>query len=629
MKGKEELKLTKRAVCMWCREQPALFGSTALYALLNAVSPYITLWFSAQILNELAGMRQRELLIQKIVTLLAAESVLLLFKALVFRWSNALSDGFCMKLYEWKRHFRKLLSMDFRDVENPETHELLNAVQQTSQWSSFGMRMVYRQFQEFLEAVFQFMGGIVLSVSLFRLPVRADAGWLTLLNHPACIVLVALLLGAVTALSPYLETISTKCWIECDDECTLGNRFFSFMSNLMSEGKRAMDVRLYRQDIFFDQIDYVQDSYGTKSKAARYARGKAGAACAASTAVSRIFIGVIYLFVCLKAWGGAFGVGSVTQYVGAITALLGGLAKILKIVGEVRINAFYLEREFSFLDIPNEMYQGSLTVEKRADQHYEVEFRNVSFCYPNTEHFALKNISLKFKVGERLAVVGQNGSGKTTFIKLLCRLYDPTEGQILLNGIDIRKYDYQEYMHIFSVVFQDFHLLAFSVGQNVAAGERYDRQKAENCCRKAGIWKRVASMAEGMDTVLYKDLSEAGVEVSGGEAQKLAIARALYRDSAFLILDEPTAALDPLSEYEIYARLNEIVEDRTAVYISHRLSSCRFCDEILVFHEGCLVQQGSHGRLLAQEDGKYRELWDAQAQYYVADDSCLSHAMPG
>lgn len=618
MKGKEELKLTKRAVCMWCREQPALFGSTALYALLNAVSPYITLWFSAQILNELAGMRQRELLIQKIVTLLAVESVLLLFKALVFRWSNALSDGFCMKLYEWKRHFRKLLSMDFKDVENPETHELLNAVQQTSQWSSFGMRMVYRQFQEFLEAVFQFMGGIALSVSLFRLPVRADAGWLTLLNHPACIVLVALLLGAVTALSPYLETISTKCWIECDDECTLGNRFFSFMSNLMSEGKRAMDVRLYRQDIFFDQIDYVQDSYGTKSKAARYARGKAGVACAASTAVSRIFIGVIYLFVCLKAWGGAFGVGSVTQYVGAITALLGGLAKILKIVGEVRINAFYLEREFSFLDIPNEMYQGSLTVEKRADQHYEVEFRNVSFCYPNTEHFALKNISLKFKVGERLAVVGQNGSGKTTFIKLLCRLYDPTEGQILLNGIDIRKYDYQEYMHIFSVVFQDFHLLAFSVGQNVAAGERYDRQEAENCCRKAGIWERVASMAEVMDTVLYKDLSEAGVEVSGGEAQKLAIARALYRDSAFLILDEPTAALDPISEYEIYARLNEIVEDRTAVYISHRLSSCRFCDEILVFHEGRLVQQGSHDTLLAQKDGKYRELWDAQAQYYVA-----------
>ena len=279
---------------------------------------------------------------------------------------------------------------------------------------------------------------------------------------------------------------------------------------IMSEGKRALDVRLYRQDIFFEQIDSIQDSYGTKSKAARYARGKAGLACAASTAVSKIFTGLIYLFVCLKAWGGAFGVGSVTQYVGAVTALSRGLAKVLEIVGEAGVNAFYLEREFSFLDIPNQMYQGSLTVEKRADQHYEVEFRNVSFCYPNTDDFALKNISLKFKVGERLAIVGQNGSGKTTFIKLLCRLYEPTEGQILLNGIEISKYDYQEYMHIFSVVFQDFHLLAFPVGQNIAAGGVYDRDKVQSCCRKAGVWERVASMAEGMDTVLYKDLSEAG-----------------------------------------------------------------------------------------------------------------------
>ena len=179
MREKGAFRLTKRAVCMWCREQPALFGSAALYALLNAVIPYITLWFSAQILNELAGARQRELLVQKIVTLCIAETVLLLSKALVFRWNTALSDGFCMKLYEWKRHFDKLISMDFRDVENPDTHKLLNAVQQTSQWSSFGMRMVYWQFQEFLEAVFQFMGGIALSVSLFCLPVRAGAGWLT------------------------------------------------------------------------------------------------------------------------------------------------------------------------------------------------------------------------------------------------------------------------------------------------------------------------------------------------------------------------------------------------------------------------------------------------------------------
>lgn len=621
MNWKEKMQLNRRALVLWYRECPTVFVSTALYSLLNAVLPYITLYFSAQILNELAGARQKELLMRKVLTLLAVEAVVLLLKAVVFRWKNVLSDGFCIYLYDWKRQFDKLLSMDFRDAEDTSTHELLNAIQQTSQWGAYGLRLVYLQFRDFLEALFQLLGGIALSVSLFQLPVRVDAGRLTILNHPLCILLLVLFLIGVTVLSPYLESIGTKCWIECDEGFKLGNRMFKFLSSLMSENERALDVRLYRQDKFFEQMNALNQGYGIHSKAARYARGKMGTACAASAAVSRIFIGIIYLFVCLKAWGGAFGVGSVTQYIGAITALSGGMAKIMETIGQAGANAFYLKRAFSFLDIPNQMYQGSLTVEKRSDKNYEVEFRNVSFCYPGTEVYALKNISLKFKVGERLALVGQNGSGKTTFIKLLCRLYDPTEGEILLNGIDIRKYDYQEYMSVFSVVFQDFKLLSFPVGQNVAASAAYDTKKAESCCRKAGIWERIETMPKGLETMLFKDLSEDGVEISGGEEQKIAIARAMYRESAFLILDEPTAALDPIAEYEIYTRLNQIVEDRTAIYISHRLSSCRFCDEIIVFHEGSMVQQGSHETLLMQEGGKYSELWNAQAQYYVSDAS--------
>lgn len=615
---KEKLRLNRRAFVLWYREYPAVFVSMALYALLSAALPYITLYFSAQILNELAGGRQREVLVRRIATLLVVEAVMLLAKAVVLRWKNALSDGFCVYLYDWKRQFDKLLSMDFADAEDTKTHELLNAIQQTSQWGAYGMRLVYIQCRDVLEALFQMIGGIALSVSLFRLPVRADAGWLTMLNHPFCILLMMVLLAGTTLLSPWLETVGTKCWIECDEGFKLGNRMFKFFSGLMAADQRALDVRLYRQDKFFGQLGALDNSYGIRSKIARYARGKMGLACAASAAVSRIFIGIVYLFVCLKAWGGAFGVGSVTQYIGAVTALSGGLAKIMETVGDMGVNAFYLKRVFSFLDIPNKMYQGSLTVEKRSDRNYEVEFRNVSFRYPGSETYALRNVSLRFRVGERLALVGQNGSGKTTFIKLLCRLYDPTEGEILLNGIDIRKYDYREYMSVFSVVFQDFQLMAFAVGQNVAASAAYDREKVEGCCRKAGVWECLEAMPDGLETMLFKDLSGDGVEISGGEQQKLAIARAMYRDSAFLILDEPTAALDPMAEYEIYTRLNEIVEDRTAVYISHRLSSCRFCDEIIVFHEGSMVQQGDHETLLAQE-GKYSELWNAQAQYYVAD----------
>ncbi len=305
-----------------------------------------------------------------------------------------------------------------------------------------------------------------------------------------------------------------------------------------------------------------------------------------------------------------------TQYIGTVTALSQNISTLLQTLGEMRSNARFLGTTFAFLDIPNNMYQGSLTTEKRSDRRYQVEFRDVSFKYPGTDAWALRHVSLKFQLGRRLAVVGQNGSGKTTFIKLLCRLYDPTEGQILLNGIDIRKYRYDDYIAIFSVVFQDFQLLALPLGQNIAASLDYDRELAEQCLEKAGFSCRLEEMKKGLDPCLYRNFENDGIEVSGGEAQKLAIARALYKDAPFIILDEPTAALDPMAEMEIYQKFDQIAGDKTAVYISHRLSSCRFCDEIVVFDQGRLVQQGTHKGLLSDQEGKYSQLWNAQAQYY-------------
>ena len=265
--------------------------------------------------------------------------------------------------------------------------------------------------------------------------------------------------------------------------------------------------------------------------------------------------------------------------------------------------------------VPNSTYQGSLTTEKRSDRKCESEFEAVTFRYPGTSTWALRHVSMKFDVGGRLAVVGENGSGKTTFIKLLCRLYDPDEGEIRLNGIDIRKYRYDNYLALFSVVFQDFQLLAQPLGANVAAAEDYDRERAARCLEKAGFGARLAELLNGLDTCLYRDFEEDGVEISGGEAQKIALARVLYQDAPFIVLDEPTAALDPEAEAEVYTKFNDIVEDKTAIYISHRLSSCRFCDQIAVFDGGQVVQQGSHDQLI-REEGKYQSLWNAQAQYY-------------
>ncbi len=337
-----------------------------------------------------------------------------------------------------------------------------------------------------------------------------------------------------------------------------------------------------------------------------------------------ILTGSAYFYTGIKCAAGVFGIGGMYRYARGFNDFIRSISSIVRQLTYFEVAAKRQESTLEFLSIPNEMYKGTLPVEKRVhcdggDNDYLVEFKNVSFKYPGTEEYALRDFSMKLQIGEKLAVVGMNGSGKTTMIKLLCRLYDPTEGEITLNDIDIKKYDYEEYMRIFGVVFQDFNLFAFSLGQNVAANVEFDPVKVTDCCQKSGL----ALDKEGdiahltPETCLYKNYDEGGVEISGGEAQKIALARALYKDAPFIVLDEPTAALDPIAEYEIYSKFNEIVGDKTAIYISHRLSSCRFCDDIAVFDKGRLVQRGSHDTLIKDPGGKYYELWNAQAQYYA------------
>ena len=219
-------------------------------------------------------------------------------------------------------------------------------------------------------------------------------------------------------------------------------------------------------------------------------------------------------------------------------------------------------------------------------------------------------------IERRLAVVGRNGSGKTTFIKLLCRLYDVDEGETLINGINIKEYTRDSLNNLYSVVFQDYKILSLTVADNISASDECDKAKLYSALEKANIKDRIEAMPQKEKTYLYKDLDKSGVEISGGEAQKLALARALYKDSPIVILDEPTAALDPIAENEIYSRFNSFIENKTAIYISHRLSSCAFCDRIAVFDNAELVEKGTHNELVSA-NGKYAELWNAQASYYI------------
>ena len=591
------------------------FPAATLYTVVGAILPYVTVFFSAQILKELALLRRPDVLRNWVIAGVLCTGLCAVAKAVLFQRTETMLDD----LYGRKETLfcRKFFSMDYADVDKQETRDLRAQIAQNENWSSFGLMQVPEIYERTLKSIIGILSGIALTVTLFTSPVPESAGKLTALNNPLFILILAGVMILISILAGRLEEKATSYWSCVAEEATLSNRVFSFFGFIGEHKGRGADIRMYNQQNLVTFYWNGDSAFGATGKIGKLALGPIGGYSALGTGVVALITGFVYVFTCLKAWGGAFDVGSVTQYVGAATAMADSIFKLTAQLGNLKTNAGYLDATFRFLDIPNSMYQGSLTTEKRSDRQYEVEFRNVSFRYPGRVDWALKNVSMKFKVGKRLAVVGENGSGKTTFIKLLCRLYDPQEGQILLNGIDIRKYRYDDYINIFSVVFQDFQLISQPLGNNVAGSMNYDRERVRKALLDAGFGDRLATMEKGLDTTLYKGVYEDGVDVSGGEAQKIAIARALYKDAPFIILDEPTAALDPIAEAEIYSKFDEIAGDKTAIYISHRLSSCKFCDEIAVFHEGAVIQQGTHAELVADENGKYYELWNAQAQYYT------------
>ena len=619
MKNKNSLKssiaINNRALKLIYSKYPQMVISTILNAIWTALTPYVGVFLSALIVEELAGDKNIDRLKYLVLITLLTAAIISLVSALIKKWYDTNSAN---KLYKFEKFYiEKLFSMDFVSIDDIKTHELLSTIRQNGNGGGWGLYRVISNYEALIKSIFTLIGGIALTYSLFIAKVPNTSTDFLFLNNPLFNVGVIILIILITLIAPYFEYRSYVYFSKNSNLHNLANRLFGFFGWLGYKKDLATDVRMYRQDLLCDKHNRNKDAtFSSNGVFAKLARGPIGINKALAEIFAAILIGIIYLFVCLKSWAGAFGVGMVMQYIAAITKVSFGLNAFVSTTGEMKTNSQFLKLIFEFLDIPNTMYQGSLTVEKRLDRDYEIEFRNVSFKYQTSKDYVLKNINIKFKVGSKLAIVGMNGSGKTTFIKLLCRLYDPTDGEILLNGINIKKYNYLDYLMIFSVVFQDFNLLALKLGENVASSINYDPNVVIDCLNKAGFSENLNKMEQGLNTYLYKDINENGVNISGGEAQKIAIARALYKDSPYIILDEPTASLDPIAEAEIYSKFNEIVGDKTAIYISHRLSSCIFCDEVVVFDNGNIVQHDTHKNLLKDEKGKYFELWNAQAQYY-------------
>jgi len=589
------------------KESGAYITVLILQRILDICSPYWNIWFSAKLLDEVLGSRSPERLAVYVVAMLGGNLVLYMVRVFLSTlvWQSEEELGRMQNLI----FARKLLEMDYSLLEEEKIHTLHRQVM----WDTFNERRNLERMCRSLPSLFGHIAGVTLSVAMvweFLAQTRDYGVWM---------VLFVLLAALGIWVSAKCEAVDQRIWIECNQSISENIVRREGYLSYFGQYERGKEIRIYQ--IGKLMIDRLMATHHINDRALDKCTRDRMPYSVASEFAEEATVALTYCLTGLAALMGRITLGGMTQYTQSISNLIQNLRMGWARAVDLWFNAEYLERYFAFLDTPSLMKKGCLPVEKRVDREYKIVFDHVSFRYPGSEKYALKDINLEFRIGEKMAVVGMNGSGKSTFIKLLCRLYDPTEGTISMNGIDIRRYDYQEYQSLFSVVFQDFQLFSFSLGENVAVAEEYQEKEVREALEKAGLDEFLEKQEKGLQTVLYRDFDEDGVEVSGGEAQKIALARAVCKGAPFVLLDEPTAALDPLAEYEIYKRFNELVADRTTVYISHRMSSCRFCGDIAVFHEGRMVQRGSHESLMEERDGKYYELWTAQAQYYQKEEA--------
>ncbi len=392
------------------------------------------------------------------------------------------------------------------------------------------------------------------------------------------------------------------------------DRAYFYLVHGLSDIKYGKDIRLFHaKDMMLGRVDEFNDRQSKINKT--YAQRSSGYLMGSKINLA-LTASATYLILALMVIRKEIGIGDFTMLSTAVTTIVASINVVLKQILEVKKFCGYTDKYIKYVEGNKYTEKGDRSVDVSEDVF--IEFKNVSFKYPGSSNYALNNINAVIRKGERLSVVGLNGAGKTTFIKLLCRLYECTEGEILLNGVNILDYEYGSYMKLLSVVFQDFCLLGFSIKENIICDmpEKAEDDKLMPLIERVGLREKVDSLPLGLMTPVFRYYDQNGFEPSGGEQQKIAMARALYKDAPILILDEPTAALDPKAEKEIYERFASMVINKTAIFISHRLASGKFCDRILVVKNGEIVESGSHESLLALSEGLYRAMYMSQEKMY-------------
>lgn len=573
---------------------PGFFVMEILKTLIDLSLPFLGLIFTPLLVDELCTDRDLKTLITYAIILVGGEALLHILLEIVrtqlSKYQQRLDDYFSIALGNHS------MGLDFQLTEDKKALDQMEKAKTGMQWYSGGAYGIAEQ-------VFMFIGN-VLKISGFVTLIVANAPWL--------LAIIVVYVG----ISGFFTSKCNKVERKTYEKLASVNRLFDYFSWTVVDFRYGKDIRLYDAK---GMVVNRWKAYTEESRNRWKWQGDTTTRYQMLAATSKIVTTFCtFLYIGLLAVKKVFSIGVFTQMIEAAASLDSTLVGLVWNVQELLKRCNYAYEYVLFMNYPEAIVKGTEPVKKGA---HRIEFRDVSFAYPGTDKRVLDHINITIEPGEKLSIVGLNGAGKTTFIKLLCRLYDPSEGSILMDGRDIKELAISEYMKQFAPVFQDFKLFGFSVGENILFKEIEDRTKEETeaiegLMQKVELSQMTKKLPNGIDSTIFKLFDEDGIEPSGGEQQKIAIARALYKNAPVIILDEPTAALDPIAEYEIYRQFHALVGEKTAFYISHRLSSCKFCDRIAVFEDGKLAEYGNHDVLLGIQNGIYAKMFEAQAQYY-------------
>ena len=576
--------------------------------LLQAISPFSKIIFPTLIIEELTKVPLNQ------VNLSNLTWILVLFLAVEFiipflmnlNWMFLLHNENMLNKYWKKLMGDKMMQMRFYHLENPDVLDQISKAQD----GLLGYGNNLGGFQALINNIISILSNFLSVIGIIYIIAQINI-WLIFI------------LIAIVGLRLWNQSQIKKLNIQQWEERKRMNRENEYYSSLLTDFKYGKDIRLYAcKDLLITKNkEYIEDTYQYQIKINQKFKKL--------TIIDNLFNMInqllTYGYVAYYFIQSYISIAQYSLYVTSINTFISSSYSIFNSFLNIRQNTKMMSEFKKFMEIDATYQEGNVKI--NPNDPIVLEFKDVSFAYPNTTEYVLRHINYRMEGQKKISIVGENGAGKSTFIKLLMRLYDPTEGEILLNGINIKEIPIQDYYALFSVVFQDYQLIGFNLGEQITSSDTFDEKKVLQILSEVQLNHKMENLQKGLATSMLKYFDDQGIELSGGESQKIAIARALFKDGKILILDEPTSALDPLAEYEIYSQFHKMTQGKLTFYISHRLSSCRFCDEIMVLEHGEIVQLGHHDKLILDEKGKYFEMFKAQAKYY--QDNQVKHLLKG